>query len=61
MSKKVHITEEEIQKALNKFQDSGGLIKRLPEQIVPQRALVGAKYGVYEYVEDTASIGDRLN
>ena len=55
MSKKVQIREEDIQKALKKFQESGGLIKRLPDQINPNRSLVGAKYGVYEAVEDTST------
>ena len=49
------ITEVEIQQALKKFQERGGLIKQLPDEIVPRHTLVGAKYAVYENVSDEAA------
>ena len=51
--KKKTITEEEVQAALNKFLRTGGLIKRLPDQVVPRNTLVGARWGMYEIVSDT--------
>ncbi len=51
--KKKTITEEEVQAALNKFLRAGGLIKRLPNQVVPRNTLVGARWGMYEIVSDT--------
>lgn len=48
------ITQEEIQRALNKFRASGGLITKLPDQIVLPRTNIGSKYGVYEPVTEVA-------
>ena len=42
------ISDQEIQKALKKFKEKGGLIRKLPSEIVPRSALVGAKFGIYE-------------
>lgn len=53
--KKILISEEDVQRALNKFINGGGLIKQLPDQIAPRNTLVGARWGVYEIVSDTAS------
>ncbi len=55
MKNKKTITEEEVQQALNKFVKDGGLIKQLPDQVTPINTLVGARWGVYEIVSDTAS------
>ena len=41
---KVLINQEDISSALKVFKAKGGLIKRLPDQITPQRRLVGAKW-----------------
>ncbi len=50
MEKNIKITEEEIQQALRVFQDEGGLIKVLPNEVVPPFLLVGKKYGRFENV-----------
>ena len=44
------ITEEDIQKALQKFVKDGGLIKKLPDEVISKNPLVGAKFGIYEQV-----------
>ena len=51
---KVVISVEEIAKALKKFQEEGGLITKLPDEITPRQALVGAKWGMFEMVKDTS-------
>ena len=55
MKNKKLITEEDVQKALSKFEKDGGLIKQLPDQVTPRNTLVGARWGVYEVVSGTAS------
>jgi hypothetical protein len=45
------ITEAEIQQALQKFQKRGGLIKKLPDEVVPTHNMVGARWAVYETVQ----------
>lgn len=52
------ITEEEIQQALEKFKAQGGLIKRLPDEVVPRGSLVGGRYSAYEGVLDTTGTGE---
>jgi len=42
------ITEEEIRKALQQFMEEGGLIRKLPDEIVPRLAVVGIHHGMYE-------------
>jgi hypothetical protein len=54
MKEKKVITQEEVQQAIRKFQERGGLIRRLPDEIVTAQALVGARYSVYEYAGDMA-------
>ena len=54
MKNKKLITEEDVQKALSKFEKDGGLIKQLPDQVAPRNTLVGARWGVYEVVSGTA-------
>ena len=44
------ITEEDVQKALRKFVKEGGLIKKLPDEMVSKNVLVGAKFAIYEQV-----------
>lgn len=48
MSRTGTITEQDIQRALRKFEQQGRLIRRLPEQATPRRRPVGARYGAYE-------------
>lgn len=42
------ITEQDIQRALRRFNQLGRMIRRLPEQVAPQSRLVGARYGAFE-------------
>lgn len=44
------ITREKLQRAIRGFQERGGLIRRLPDEIAPPTALVGARWGAYEEV-----------
>jgi hypothetical protein len=44
------ITHEEVKRAIEKFKAEGGLIKRLPDERVAPRTLVGSKYSEYESV-----------
>lgn len=48
MKPKKTISEREIRIALKKFKISGGLIKKLPTEVVPPSMLVGKKYGQFE-------------
>ncbi|MEE8434253.1 MAG: hypothetical protein V3S64_05645 [bacterium] len=52
------ITEEEIQQALRSFKMDGGLIKKLPKEIVPPALLVGKKYGRYENIMEHYLTGE---
>jgi hypothetical protein len=54
-TKKPGLSHSDITKALQKFKTQGGLIKRLPDQIVLKGALVGGKFGVYESVFDNGT------
>ncbi len=57
MKNRKSISEEEIQKALRKFLREGGLIKHLPDEVVPANTMVGSKWGMYELVTDTTNVG----
>jgi hypothetical protein len=57
MKAKRQLTHAEISQALNKFQKQGGLIKRLPAEIVLKGALVGGKWSMYETVIDPTAGG----
>ena len=48
------ITEIDVQKAIKKFLHEGGLIKHLPDEIVPPNMMVGQKWGMYESVLDSS-------
>lgn len=50
------ITEQDVQKALKKFVDKGGLIKKLPDEVVPKSVMVGSRWGMYEQVIDTSTV-----
>jgi len=52
MKKKVEISQEEVQKALQKFQKEGGLINKLPDQIAPRSTMVGGRFSMYETVSE---------
>ena len=55
MKKKSEISQEEIQKALKKFQNQGGLISKLPDQIAPRSNMVGGRWAMYETVSERQS------
>ena len=61
MKKTIAITEEDVQKALQKFLNNGGLIKHLPDEITPRNILVGAKFGMFEPVIETSGAGSQSN
>jgi hypothetical protein len=49
-NKKPQLSHVDITKALQKFKKQGGLIKKLPDQVVPKGVMVGGKFGIYESV-----------
>ena len=55
-TKKPQLSHVDITKALQKFKKEGGLIQKLPDQVVPKGVMVGGKFGVYESV-----FGERSN
>ena len=54
-SNKAVITEQQIQDALEKFKNHGGLIKKLPDEVVPAHNLVGAKWSMYETIQESGA------
>ena len=48
------VTEQEVQQALQKFKKQGGLIKKLPDEIVPAHNLVGSRWAMYETIQDNS-------
>ena len=42
------ITEDQIRRALGKFEKRGGLIRTLPPLVAPARNLVGARHSAFE-------------
>jgi len=45
MKQKTVVTEQELNKAIQKFLDQGGIIEKLPEQKAYSSRQVGLKYG----------------
>ena len=58
MKEKKGVTEREVQQAIRKFKEQGGLIRKLPDEVTLGHALVGAKYAIYEYGGDTGVRGE---
>ncbi len=59
MKPQIQITEEEIQKAIYKFQMEGGLIRRLPDEVVLRSNVVGRKHGMFEtFFDDNFGLED---
>ncbi len=59
MNLKINITEEEIQKAIQKFQMEGGLIRQLPDEAVLRSNIVGRRHGMYEsFFDDNFGLED---
>ncbi|MDH4121671.1 MAG: hypothetical protein OEV94_08215 [Deltaproteobacteria bacterium] len=46
------VSHDDIQKALRKFQANGGLIQKLPPQVVIRHSLVGGKWGMFESISE---------
>lgn len=49
-AKRTEISHADVRDAIRRFQERGGLIKKLPAQPNPARNLVGAKWAIYETV-----------
>ncbi|MDH5752958.1 MAG: hypothetical protein OEZ59_11165 [Deltaproteobacteria bacterium] len=49
------VTEEDVQRALKTFFKSGGIINRLPDEIVLPNRLVGGTHGMFEEVNISGS------
>jgi len=56
-NKKPTVSHTDITKAIQKFQKQGGLIKRLPDQVVPKGILVGGKFSMYESIFEPNTAG----
>jgi hypothetical protein len=54
-TKKPTLSHADVENAMHKFREQGGLIKRLPDQVVLKGAMVGGKFGVYEPVFDSSA------
>ena len=50
--KEITIREEDIRKSINRFMEDGGLIRKLPDEIVPPNLLIGSEYGMFENVNE---------
>ena len=44
------VSRADVERAIRKFREQGGLIQRLPDEVVAPRSLVGSKFGMYESV-----------
>ena len=53
--KQISITDQEIQQALKKFHDQGGLIKKLPDEVVPSHNMVGGRWAQYEAIQESGA------
>jgi hypothetical protein len=51
-TKKPILSHADVSKAIQKFKEHGGLIKRLPDQVVLKGGMIGGKFAVYESVFD---------
>lgn len=60
MKKSPKIIEQDIQRALRKFEQQGRLIRKLPQQVALRSRLVGARYGAYENPADTGVDSERF-
>jgi hypothetical protein len=57
MKRDSRITEKQVSEALQRFVQRGGLIKRLPPEIVPAAMGVGAQHGRFEPLSYYARAG----
>jgi len=48
MRTRTSITETEIQEALRRFRERGGMVRRLPAEFVPRPNRVGWRHGAFE-------------
>lgn len=42
------VTKQQVDEAILRFVDRGGLIKKLPPEVIPPAMLVGAQHGRFE-------------
>ena len=49
------ISDMEVQQALQKFKEQGGLIKKLPDEVVPSHNMVGGRWAVYEAIQESGA------
>jgi hypothetical protein len=50
MKREAHITQQQLQVAIERFIEEGGLVKKLPPEVVPRALLVGSEHGRFEPV-----------
>ena len=55
---KILITEAEVQEALRRFKASGGLIRKLPDEVSPRNFMVGGKHSAFEFVAPEMGISE---
>ncbi len=53
MKDRPKITQQDIQRALRKFEQQGRLVRKLPQQVAIRSRLVGARYGAFENPADS--------
>lgn len=56
-AKKTMLSHTDVAKAIQKFKKEGGLIKRLPDQVVPKGVMVGGKFSMFESVFEPSTAG----
>jgi hypothetical protein len=56
-NKKTAISHTDVSKAIQKFKRQGGLIRRLPDQVLPKGMLVGGKFAMYETIFEPNTAG----
>ncbi len=49
MEKETGVTRQEVQQALHRRLAGGGLIRRLPDQVIPARMRLGERHGAFEF------------
>jgi len=57
---KVIITQVDVQEALRRFKESGGLIRKLPDEISPRNFMVGGKHSAFEVVAPDMGITETV-
>ncbi|HEX9841472.1 MAG TPA: hypothetical protein VGC20_01935 [bacterium] len=50
MKRETNITKQHVDDAIMRFLERGGLIKKLPPEVIPPAVLVGSQHGRFEPV-----------